>query len=250
MQQHPLGRIDAQPLEQFGIAQRQLDHLAQLIDRRGHAADIVIGDVRAARLLRLFIFRAQLDLGILVDMDDALGAGRDDRKADFLQRIGRRAEILLDVGRDVVDALLPRGRDDVALAQRTADERALQGVGGTLQPQILLCGREHHALRSLRLGTPHLDEFARSSAGVGALQTVEPNDLQPFILGIRVNGAGGRGALSDDLDDIALGQPQRRHQRARQMRQSAAAVFGAGVGDLDLAGGRFAIGHRQSSCGS
>jgi len=32
-------RIDAQPLEQLGIAQRQLDHLAQLVDGFGHAAD-------------------------------------------------------------------------------------------------------------------------------------------------------------------------------------------------------------------
>ena len=32
VQQHALGRIDAEPLEDFGIAQGQLDHLAQLVD--------------------------------------------------------------------------------------------------------------------------------------------------------------------------------------------------------------------------
>ena len=29
VEQHALGRIDAEPLEQFGVAQRQFDHLAQ-----------------------------------------------------------------------------------------------------------------------------------------------------------------------------------------------------------------------------
>ncbi len=35
----PLGGSTTQPLEQLGIAERQLDHLAQLVDRRRHAAD-------------------------------------------------------------------------------------------------------------------------------------------------------------------------------------------------------------------
>ena len=34
VEQHALGRIDAEPLENLGIAQRQLDHLAQLVDGR------------------------------------------------------------------------------------------------------------------------------------------------------------------------------------------------------------------------
>ena len=48
VQQHALGRIDAEPGEQFGIAQRQLDHLAQLADGVAHAADVVVVDVGAA----------------------------------------------------------------------------------------------------------------------------------------------------------------------------------------------------------
>ena len=78
VEQHALGRIDAEPLEDLGIAQRQLDHLAQLVDGRADAAEIVIGDVGAAGLLGLGIFGAKLDLGIGVDVDDALGHGRDD----------------------------------------------------------------------------------------------------------------------------------------------------------------------------
>ena len=83
VEQHPLGRIDAQPLEQFGIAQRQLDHFAQLADGVAHAAEIVIGDVGAAAA-RFLEFVAQLDFGILVDVDDALGHGRDHRQPDLV----------------------------------------------------------------------------------------------------------------------------------------------------------------------
>ena len=58
------------------------------------AAEIVIGDVGAARLLGLGIFGAKLDLGIGVDMDDALGHGRDDDQPDLLQRVGGRGQHL------------------------------------------------------------------------------------------------------------------------------------------------------------
>ena len=94
VEEHALGRIDAEPLEDLGIAQRQLDHLAQLVDGRADAADIVIGDVGAAGVLGLGIFGAELDLGIGVDEDDALGRGRHDRQPDLLQRVGRRGQHL------------------------------------------------------------------------------------------------------------------------------------------------------------
>ena len=66
-----------QPLEQFRMPQWQLDHFAQLVDRVGHPAEIVIGDVRAALAVPAFgEFGQQLDLGILVDMDDAARRGQ------------------------------------------------------------------------------------------------------------------------------------------------------------------------------
>ena len=72
VEQDALGRIDPEPLEYLGIAKRQLDHLAKLVDGRADAAEIVIGDVGPARFGGLGIFGAELDLGIGVDMDDAL----------------------------------------------------------------------------------------------------------------------------------------------------------------------------------
>ena len=48
-QQHALGRFDAQPLEQFGISQRQLDDLAHAIQLPPQAADVFVRDRRAPR---------------------------------------------------------------------------------------------------------------------------------------------------------------------------------------------------------
>ncbi len=135
----PLGGSTPSRWKQLGVAQRQLDHLAQLVDRLRHAADIVVGHVGAA-LRRLLIFGAQLHLGILVDVDDALGAGRHHRQADFLQRIGRRVHELLDARRHVADALVPRGRDDVALAQRPPEEGALQRCGWPCKRRLACAG--------------------------------------------------------------------------------------------------------------
>ena len=58
IKQQALGRLDTQPLEQLGVAQRQLHHLAQLVDGFGHAADVVIGHVGTARGVGFGIFGA------------------------------------------------------------------------------------------------------------------------------------------------------------------------------------------------
>jgi hypothetical protein len=46
------------------VLQRELDHLPDLLDRVAQAADVVVGDVRPPRLLRLGVLREQLDLGV------------------------------------------------------------------------------------------------------------------------------------------------------------------------------------------
>src|SRR3546814_18398129 len=62
VQQHPARRIDAQPAEKLGIAQRQLDHLAQLVDRVAKAAELVLGYGGAPCFLRFLVFGKQLHL--------------------------------------------------------------------------------------------------------------------------------------------------------------------------------------------
>ena len=249
VEQDALGRIDAEPLEDLGIAQGQLDHLAQLIDGRAHAAEIVIGDVGAAGLLGLGIFGAKLDLGIGVDMDDALGRGRDDDEADLLQREGGRGQHLAQLGRDVAarHLLLAVGGDDVAGGERLHPEAALQRMGGAVQAQILLRRREDDALRGLGFGLADLDEIARADLGIGALQAVEADDLEPLILGIGADRARRRGALAGQLDHVALGEAQLGHHRARQAGDAAAAILGAHGRDLEAPRFAFFVGHRLSS---
>ena len=145
MQQHPARRIHPEPGEQFGIAQRQLDHFAQLPDCIAYPANVIVVHIgaRGARFLEL---GAELDLGVLVDVDDALGGGRDHRQADLGQRKGRRVEHPRDLRRHVTDLLLPRGGDQIARQQRPAEEVALERLRRALQPHILLRWGKHHAL--------------------------------------------------------------------------------------------------------
>ena len=75
MQQHAFGRIDPQPCEQFRIAQRQFDHFTQGLNGVTHPANIIIIDQGAAAAIGLFIFSAQLNLGIFIDIDDAFRRG-------------------------------------------------------------------------------------------------------------------------------------------------------------------------------
>jgi hypothetical protein len=44
VQQDALWRLHAQAVEHLGVGQRQLDHLADLVDLALHAAEIVISD--------------------------------------------------------------------------------------------------------------------------------------------------------------------------------------------------------------
>ena len=85
MQQYTAWWIDTQPCKQFGIAQRQLHHFAQLADGIAHAADIIIGHIGAADIACLGIFGPQLNLSILIDMDKALWRRCHHGQPDFGQ---------------------------------------------------------------------------------------------------------------------------------------------------------------------
>ena len=151
MQQNALGRIDDKPGEQLGIAQRQLHHLAQLPDGITHAADIVVVSVSAAAT-GLFEFLAQLYLGMLVDVDDALGHGRNHRQAYLGKGIGRSVEHPRDLRRHVMDLLLAGGGNIVPRHQRALEEIAAQRLGGAVQAHFLLRGCKNHAGGSARFG--------------------------------------------------------------------------------------------------
>ena len=44
VEQHALRRVDAQPLEELRVAQRQLDHLADAVELVRQPADVLVGD--------------------------------------------------------------------------------------------------------------------------------------------------------------------------------------------------------------
>ena len=96
-------------------------------------------------------------------------------------------------------------------------------------------GREDDAGRRLRFGLAHLDEIARADPGVGALQAVEADDVDAFVLAIGADRARRGRALADDLDDVAFGEAELVHQLVGQPGEAAAAVGGRQARDLDPA---------------
>ena len=225
VEQHALGRIDAEALEQLGMAQRQLDHLAQRVDGAAHAAEIIVSDVGAPLAMLLGIFRQQLHLGVAVDVDNPARCSRHDSQSDLLNGEGRGVEDLPHMfGHVGVDPLVTAGRHRVAGGDRTSRERPLQRLGRPLEPDIVHRRCEHHARGGLRRGRTHFHEVTRTDAGVGPLQAVETDDVEPLVVLQRPNGPCGGRALADDLDDVPVLEPRLVHEPGRQARDAAAAL--------------------------
>ena len=74
--------------------------------------------------------------------------------------------------------------------------------------------------------------IARTDPGIGALQAVEANQVEPFVLGIGIDRAGRRRAFADDLDHVAFAKAHRGHDRTGHVRQAASRILGPGIGDL------------------
>ena len=49
VEQDALGRLDAEPVEELGVLERQLDQLADVLQLASQAADVLVGDLAAAR---------------------------------------------------------------------------------------------------------------------------------------------------------------------------------------------------------
>src|SRR3546814_18568946 len=99
---------------------------------------------------------------------------------------------------------------------------------------MLLGGRKDYALLGLRFDLAERDRFARARPGIGALEAVDADDLQPFVLEVRIDRARRRRAFADALDHAPFGERALRHQRARQVREPAPRLLGPRVGALGL----------------
>ena len=120
-----------------------------------------------------------------------------------------------------------------AVAQLVAD------TGGTVDDSAV---HRYHRGRAEVFGWD-ISDLAVAGDRAGALEAVDADDLQPFVLAIRRDRARRRGRLADDLDHVALADAERRHERARHVRKPAPAVFWTGIGDLQAADRRLGIGH-------
>src|SRR5689334_5102233 len=88
-----------------------------------------------------------------------------------------------------IDSLMPRRCDSIAFDQWTPGECALQRISRPLQPDIRLSRSKYDTGRRLGARLLDLDEVARADACVRALQTIEPDDVDTFILAVWANRA-------------------------------------------------------------
>ena len=127
-------------------------------------------------------------------------------------------------------ALIDRCGNDIAGNQWPGKERTTQHLAGADQSQVFLRGRQLHAARRLYIGRSDLDLVANAYAGIATLKAVQPDDIQPLVFGIRRQSDGGRAALADDFNDLAV-------TRAHGFQALAADPRGAGPDILRLCAG-------------
>ncbi len=187
MQQHPLGRVDTQLLENFRIAQRQFDHLADALQLRLQPSNVFIG----SRARRYF-------LGLLRVADDQHRGGIDQHRP--LGGGCAHTEVCPPAAKQ-------RSPDPASLAHRQAIEQAADivqiAIGG---PDV---GRgEHDPLGGSASRFLHRNNLIQPRSGVLADQPVNLDArLSPQFL-VRGHGLADGHALAGDLDRIADGDPE------------------------------------------
>src|SRR5690606_24458190 len=77
-----------------------------------------------------------------------------------------------------------------------------------------------------------IDIIANAHAGIAALEAVQPNDIETFVLGIRRQHDRGRVALARDLYDLAFAQIERLERLTADTRRARADILRLGTGNL------------------
>jgi hypothetical protein len=211
VQEHALGRVDAEPLEHLRVPQGQLDDLPDPLDLAFQPADVLVGDGP-----RLFFLVGPLYFQ---------GRGRVDRhgprgpRADDLEVRRTRAE--------------KRRADAVALDDRQPVQKAAD-VSQVPVARRHPDGREDHARRRPGGDLTHLDRLVETRAGVLPGQSVDLHPrLAAQVLVGRHDLADSR-PLADDLDGVADLDLQPGHVGGVKPRQAAAHVLAQCFGDFQF----------------
>jgi hypothetical protein len=195
VEEHPLRRLDADPLEELGVPEGELDHLPDELELSPEAPDILVVDVGDLVLPLLLLpglvgLLLELDLGVVGDHPDALGDDLCDHEGE-----GVPEDVHPD-GLPLLDRAAPEEPGEVLLPANEPD-----GLGRL----------DHHLLGidNLDLPDPHL--LVDTGAGVRPDGPVDPDHRLPRVL--RVAGPDHGGGLLPplDLDDVPRDQGEGLH---------------------------------------
>jgi len=92
VKEHTLGRCNPKPIEQLRMLEWQLDDLPDFTDYLAQPADVVVGDIREAGLLGLYVLRQELHLCLGIDTHNAGRDGTGDDQAHLAQPDRQRAQ--------------------------------------------------------------------------------------------------------------------------------------------------------------
>ena len=191
MQQHTLGGVDAEPSEEFGVLEGQLNHLTDFLQLLADASDVLVGDALGLTDFVLVDgFVLEHNLRVVRDAHDALGRGLED---------GERQRFAEE--RHAGDENSVAGHD------RTLVEAAAgEAFDARSKLDLLLVGhhgREHELLAVLGVDLAHCHAVPEGNARVLANDAVHADDVEFRVFRAAAPVDGGRGPLLTlDLDHV------------------------------------------------
>jgi len=213
MQQHALGGVDPQLLEDLRIAQWQLDHLADALQLRLQPSDVLVrGGARGHFLGLLRVANHQYRGGI--DQHRSLGRG------------AAYAEVRPAAAKQ-------RGTDAGAFAYRQAIQQAADIVHVAVRgPDV---GRgQHNAFGGPANNLVHRHELIQPRPGVLAHQSVDLDARLPAQFLVRGHGLANGRALAGDLHRVANRDPQFLQVFRAHAGNPAADIPAQRLSDLEL----------------
>jgi hypothetical protein len=112
-------------------------------------------------------------------------------------------------------------------------EGALQGIAATLQAESFLGGSEHDSRCGANFGPFDLDIIATADPGIDALEAIEAEDVEPFVLRIRADDQSRRVAFADDFDSLSLLKSHRREGLMAHPSYAASCIAKGSIRDLE-----------------